>query len=117
VTFSTNRPIPPDAASCSSALGEARGYWVNLLNGAGAINVPGACGGQRSSPFVGGGLPPSPVKASSVPIDGKSVSVVIGAVQKGGSAAAGASVSIAPQRIRPSISSKRKRVYTYTSGD
>lgn len=114
VTFSTNRPIPPDAGSCSTALGEARGYWVNLLNGAGAINVAGYCGGTRSTPFVGGGLPPSPVKASSVPVNGRAVSVVLGAVQKAG---AGASVAISPQRIRPAIQSKRKRVYTYTSGD
>jgi Tfp pilus tip-associated adhesin PilY1 len=117
VTFSTNRPVPPDAASCSTSLGEARGYWVNLLNGSGAINVPGLCGGARSSIFVGGGLPPSPVKASSVPIGGKAVSVVLGAVQKGGAASAGASVSISPQRIRPAIAQKRKRVYTYTAGD
>lgn len=117
VTFSTNRPVPPDAASCSTSLGEARGYWVNLLNGSGAINVPGLCGGTRSSIFVGGGLPPSPVKASSVPIGGKAVSVVLGAVQKGGAASAGASVSISPQRIRPAIASKRKRVYSYTAGD
>jgi aspartate aminotransferase-like enzyme len=75
------------------------------------------CGGTRSSTFVGGGLPPSPVKASSVPIDGKSISVVIGAVQKGSKTAAGASVSIAPQQVRPAITSKRKRVYNYTSGD
>ena len=117
VTFSTNRPIPPDGASCSTSLGEARGYWVNLLNASGAINVPGMCGGTRSSLFVGGGLPPSPVKASSVPIGGKAVSVVLGAVQKGGDGAAGASVAISPQRIRPAIASKRKRVYTYTAGD
>jgi hypothetical protein len=116
-TFSTNRPIPADAASCSTSLGEARGYWVNLFNASGAINVPGVCGGARSSTFVGGGLPPSPVKASSVPIDGKSISVVIGAVQKGSKTAAGASVSIAPQQVRPAITSKRKRVYNYTSGD
>ena len=117
VTFSTNRPIPPDTASCSTSLGEARGYWVNLFNGSGAINVPGLCGGTRSSAFVGGGLPPSPVKASSVPIGGKAVSVVLGAVQKGGSGAAGASVAISPQRVRPAIASKRKRVYSYTAGD
>jgi hypothetical protein len=117
VTFSTNRPIPPDGASCSTSLGEARGYWVNLLNGSGAINVPGLCGGTRSSIFVGGGLPPSPVKASSVPIGGKAVSVVLGAVQKGSNGASGASVAISPQRIRPAIASKRKRVYTYTAGD
>jgi Tfp pilus tip-associated adhesin PilY1 len=116
-TFSTNRPIPADAASCSTSLGEARGYWVNLFNASGAINVAGTCGGVRSGTFVGGGLPPSPVKASSVPIGGKSVSVVIGAVQKGSKTAAGASVSIAPQQVRPAITSKRKRVYNYTSGD
>jgi type IV pilus assembly protein PilY1 len=116
VTFSTNRPIPPAAGTCSTTLGEARGYWVNLLNGAGAINTPGACGGQRSSPFVGGGLPPSPVLASGVPVDGKATTVVIGAVQKGSDGATGASVAIAPQRIRPAITSRRTRAYSYTSG-
>jgi Tfp pilus tip-associated adhesin PilY1 len=117
VTFSTNRPIAPAAGTCSSSLGQARGYWVNLFNGSGAINVAGACGGERSSIFVGGGLPPSPVMASAVPIDGKSVSVVIGAVQKGGASAAGTSVAISPQRIRPTNQPKRKRAYTYVSGD
>ncbi|MGJ7917903.1 pilus assembly protein [Massilia sp. LXY-6] len=116
-TFSTNRPVPPDAASCSTSLGEARGYWVNLFNASGAINVAGICSGTRSSTFVGGGLPPSPVKASGVPVSGKSISVVIGAVQKGSAEATGASASIAPQRVRPAITSKRKRVYNYTSGD
>jgi type IV pilus assembly protein PilY1 len=38
-------------------------------------------------------------------------------VQKGGTSAAGASVAIAPQRIRPTITSRRKRAYSYTSGD
>ncbi|HWJ95603.1 MAG TPA: hypothetical protein VNT33_12815, partial [Telluria sp.] len=92
--------------------------WVNLLNGAGAINVQGTCGGDRSSPFVGGGLPPSPVMASSVPIGDKAVSVIIGAVQKGGDGAeaSASSSSIGPQKHRPVISSKRKRVYRYTSG-
>ena len=117
VTFSTNRPIAPSAGTCSSSLGQARGYWVNLFNASGAINVAGACGGGRSSIFVGGGLPPSPVLASGVPIDGKSVSVVIGAVQKGGASAAGTSVAISPQRIRPTNQPKRKRAYTYVSGE
>ncbi len=117
VTFSTNRPIPPAVGTCSSALGEARGYWVNLLNGSGAIGTPGACGGRRSSPFVGGGLPPSPVLATGVPVDGKATTVVIGAVQKGSDGAEGPNVAIAPQRIRPAIGSKRKRAYSYTSGD
>jgi type IV pilus assembly protein PilY1 len=117
VTFSTNRPIPPAAGTCSTTLGEARGYWVNLLNAAGAIGTPNACGGTRSSPFVGGGLPPSPVLAIGVPVDGKATTVVIGAVQKGSDGAAGASVAISPQRIRPAISSKRNRTYSYTSSD
>lgn len=117
VTFSTNRPIPPADGTCSTSLGQARGYWVNLFNASGAINVTGACGGSRSGIFVGGGLPPSPVMASSVPINGRSVSVVIGAVQKGGDSAAGASVAISPQRIRPTNRPQRKRAYTYVSGD
>lgn len=126
VTFSTNRPIPPVAGTCTTMLGEARGYWLNLLNASGAINVPGSCGGTRSSAFVGGGLPPSPVLATGVPIQSldangrtvtKSVTVVIGAVQKGSDGATGASVAISPQRVRPTIRSKRKRTYSYTSGD
>ncbi|TFW33148.1 pilus assembly protein [Massilia horti] len=117
VTFSTNRPIPPAAGTCATTLGEARGYWVNLFNASGAIGTPGACGGQRSSPFVGGGLPPSPVLATGVPVDGKATTVVIGAAQKASDGAAGASVAIAPQKIRPTISSKRNRAYTYTSSD
>ena len=116
VTFSSNRPIAPAAGTCATTLGEARGYWVNLLNGCGAIGVAGTCGGQRSSPFVGGGLPPSPVLANGVPVDGKATTVVIGAVQKGSDGAPGASVPIAPQKIRPAITSKRKRSYSYTSG-
>jgi type IV pilus assembly protein PilY1 len=117
VTFSTNRPIPPQVGTCSTTLGEARGYWVNLLNAAGAIGTPGACGGTRSSPFVGGGLPPSPVLANGVPVDGKATTVVIGAVQKGSNGAGGASVAISPQKIRPPVRSKRTRTYSYTSGD
>lgn len=119
VTFSTNRPIPPDTASCSTTLGEARGYWVNLLNGSGTINAAGTCGGQRSSVYVGGGLPPSPVLANSVPIGNKAVSVIIGAVQQGDGdgSAPGISSAIDAQKHRPKISSKRKRAYTYTSGE
>lgn len=115
VTFSTNRPVEPKAGTCSTTLGVARGYWVNLLNASGAINVPGSCGGERSSTFVGGGLPPSPVLASGVMIGNQATTVVIGAVQKGSEKAAGASVAIAPQKVRPTISSQRRRTYSYTS--
>ncbi len=113
VTFSTNQPVVASAGTCASTLGIARGYWLNLLNASGGIGVDGSCGGQDSSEFVGGGLPPSPVMASSVPINGRATTVVIGAIQKTG----GASVAISPQKVRPTITSKRRRAYSYTSGD
>jgi hypothetical protein len=112
VAFSTNRPTP-SSNSCTTQLGKAYGYLVNLLNGSGAIGVPGTCGGLRFSEFVGGGLPPSPVLANGVEVDGESVTVVLGAAQKDG----GKSVTIAPQKMPPTINSRRKRVYTSISGN
>jgi len=109
--FSTNRPIPPAAGTCSTTLGEARGYWVNLFNGSGAIGVPGSCGGGRSGIYLGGGLPPSPV-LSTVLINGVATPVLIGAADKRG----GASSAISPQKIVPSITSKRNTVYWKSSG-
>ncbi|MBK4735022.1 pilus assembly protein [Noviherbaspirillum pedocola] len=111
ITFSTNRPIPPSANSCSSGLGEARGYWVSLLNGSGSIGVAGSCGGNRSAIFAGGGLPPSPV-VGTVAINGKPVTVIIGAAQRAG----GASSPIGSQQVRPAINGKRKIVYWKSSG-
>ncbi|MGQ0585622.1 MAG: hypothetical protein ACT4PK_00230, partial [Gammaproteobacteria bacterium] len=96
--------------ACTTSLGEARGYFVNLLNASGAIGVSGACGGSRSSTFVGGGLPPSPVLAT-VPIDGEVRTVVIGAVQKTGQP----SSPIQSQRVRPPIASDRKPIYWFKS--
>ncbi|PWF41593.1 pilus assembly protein [Massilia glaciei] len=113
-TFSTNRPLPDAVGTCATSLGEARGYWVNLLNGSGAIGVDGICGGTRSSIFAGGGLPPSPVLASSVKVGGKYVSVIIGAVKKTGESVTG---PIESQLKSTTISRKRKRTYIYTSGD
>lgn len=112
VTFSTNRPIP-NSNQCSTILGEARGYWVNLLNASGAIGVGGNCGGSRSSTFVGGGLPPSPVLASGVPINGQSTTVVIGAVKRSG----GSSATISPQQVKPTIASKRRKTYSAAAVD
>ena len=112
VTFSTNRPVPAAAGTCSTTLGEARGYWVNLFNGSGGIGVVGACGGTRSSTFVGGGLPPSPV-LGTVPINGVSTTVVIGAANRSG----GVSTPISPQQINPVITMKRKTVYWKSSGE
>lgn len=115
ITFSTNRPVPAAAGTCSTTLGEARGYWVNLLNASGAIGVNGSCDGTRSSTFVGGGLPPSPVITPGVTVNGKRVTVVIGAVQK--KSTSGSNAPIAPQRIDPPITSKRKQIYFSTQTD
>ena len=113
VFFSTNRPTEADSSACSTSLGEARGYFMNVFNASGAIGVTGACGGSRSSTFVGGGLPPSPVLAT-VPIDGSLKTVCIGCVQKTGEP----SSPIEAQRVRPPIASDRKPIYWYkNTGD
>lgn len=109
--FSTNRPVPATPGSCANTLGEARGYWVNLFNGSGGIGVAGACGGARSSVFVGGGLPPSPVLGSVV-INGKPTSVIIGAAQKDGTS----STTTGGEEVKPAISMKRKSIYWKSSG-
>lgn len=112
VVFSTNRPIPPADGTCSTVLGEARGYWVNLLNASGTISQSTlTCGGDRSSVFVGGGLPPSPV-TGNVYIDGKPVTVVIGAVDRDG----GASTPISPGKVVPAVNPIRKRIYHKVKG-
>jgi type IV pilus assembly protein PilY1 len=109
VAFNTNRPLPPDSSSnsCSAPLGEARGYWVSLANASGAIGSgTHSCGGIRSSPFVGGGLTPSPTLARVV-IDGRTTTVAIGAANRDG----GPSVTIDPQEVKPTIDSRRKTIY------
>lgn len=112
VTFSTNRPLS-STLSCNTRLGEARGYFVNLFNGSGAIGAPNnaSCGGSRSSTFAGGGLPPSPV-IGIVPIDGVPTAVLIGAVQRDGSS----SSPIKPDKITPPINQTRTRTYKYIKG-
>lgn len=110
--FSTNRPVPSTPGSCSTSLGEARGYWVNLFNGSGGIGASGSCGGARSSVFVGGGLPPSPV-FSRVPVNGKMKSMVIGASSLDGSPGNGA---LKAQEVVPPTPKKRKTVYWKSSG-
>ncbi|MGA0023072.1 MAG: pilus assembly protein [Burkholderiales bacterium] len=112
VFFSTNRPIPATPGVCTGNLGEARGYALNLLNGAGAVGTEALCGGIRSGTFTGGGLPPSPV-TGVVPIGGKPVSVMIGGINRSG----GASSAIGSQRVKPVISQKRSRQYWYSHGD
>lgn len=111
-TFSTNRPTPAASGSCTTALGEARGYFLNVFNGSGAVGVEGNCGGTKSGTFAGGGLPPSPV-LGVVPINGVPTTVVLGAIQKSG----GVSSPIAPQKATPTNLPARKRVYRYQKGD
>jgi len=110
-TFSTNRSIAATAGTCTTALGEARGYFLNLFNGSGSIGVTGSCGGDQSATFVGGGLPPSPVLAT-VLVNGQTKTVLIGAVQKNG----GASSVIGAQSVIPPLNFKRKMMYWFTSG-
>jgi Tfp pilus tip-associated adhesin PilY1 len=114
IFFSTNRPVPTPPGACAQNLGEARGYALNLLNASGAADTLNICGGSRSGVFVGGGLPPSPV-TGTVPVGpgGQPVTVMIGGVQRGG----GVSAPIGAQRVTPTITQRRSRVYWYTDGD
>ncbi|HEX4647583.1 MAG TPA: hypothetical protein VH111_02055, partial [Steroidobacteraceae bacterium] len=120
VAFSTNRPIPQAAGTCGTVLGAAYGYWLNLFNASGGIAATGqACGGQRDTAFVGGGLPPSPVIANvpvSMLVNGQSttedVTAVIGAAQLSG----GVSCGICAQQVTPSIVPERKTIFWKSSG-
>jgi hypothetical protein len=82
----------------------------------------------RSNPFIGGGLPPSPVLATSVPVDGKAMTVTIGTVDKNSDANANPTTNPADgttatggalntSRVHPLISAKRKRTYSYVHTD
>jgi type IV pilus assembly protein PilY1 len=108
VAFNTNRAVPvSEIAACRAPLGEARGYWLNLVNASGAIAAGNkTCGGDRSSVFVGGGLTPSPTLARVV-IGNRVTTVAIGAANRDG----GVSVPIDPQEVKPVISSRRKTIY------
>jgi len=92
--------------------GLAYGYWLNLLNGSGAINSSSNCGGSRSSLFVGGGLVPSPV-SGMVTIGGVLQNVIIGAAKLDGSA----STPIGGQLLNPKINRTRTPLYWKTSTD
>ena len=114
VFFSTNRPdTSVSATSCKANLGIAYGYAVNLLNSSGAVGTAALCGGtSRSGVFTGGGLPPSPV-TGTVPVAGKDVTVMIGGIQRTGSA----SSPIGSQKVKPTIAQRRARSYWYKQVD
>jgi type IV pilus assembly protein PilY1 len=116
VFWSTNRPIPTQNV-CSTNLGEARGYAVNLLNASGVIGTGGLCGGTRSGAFTGGGLPPSPV-IGVVPVknpDGttRTIPLLIGGIDL----TTGSGSPIGAQQPPVPIKQKRSRVYWYPQGD
>jgi Tfp pilus tip-associated adhesin PilY1 len=112
VFFSTNRPLPTPKDACANELGEARGYAVNLLNASGAVGTQAICGADRSGVFVGGGLPPSPV-TGTVPVNGRPITVMIGGIDRSG----GISSPIGAQRVKPTITQKRSRLYIYNKGE
>jgi len=109
---STPQRVDLVPGTCTPNLGEARGYAVNLINASGAVGTQATCGGQRSGIFTGGGLPPSPVTAT-LPVGGKSVSVLFGAIHRSG----GASSAIGAQQMKPSLSARRTRMYWYVQGN
>jgi len=113
VYFGTHQPSNTAATACSTNLGTARGYAVNIKD---ASAVCENC--QRSVTYVGGGLPPSPV-AGVVEIDGVKVPFLLGGskptedgncVGEGCSALGGAKIEINP-------TSARYRVFWYIKGD
>jgi type IV pilus assembly protein PilY1 len=117
IFFSTNRPIAATPGTCSANLGEARGYALNLLTGAGVIGSGATCGGARSGTFTGGGIPPSPV-VGTVPVkqaDGttKTISVLIGGIDL----STGGGSPISAQKPNVPIRPIRKRQYWYPAFD
>lgn len=108
VYFGTNAPKQTVANSCSSNLGDARGYAINFLTG-----NPFSVGGNRYATYIGGGLPPSPV-AGIVDVDGQKVPFIIGGSIPGDDAnpspLQGSKVDINP-------SGPRQRVYWYLDMD
>jgi type IV pilus assembly protein PilY1 len=116
VFWSTNRPVATQNV-CSTNLGEARGYAVNLLNASGVIGTGGLCGGTRSGAFTGGGLPPSPV-IGIVPVknpDGttRTIPLLIGGIDL----TTGSGSPIGAQQPPVPIKQIRSRVYWYPQGD
>jgi len=105
VAFSTNRPVLPASQTCSSTLGEARGYNLSLFNGGGALN-----NGDRSGTFLAGGLPASPTVFTTT-VGGTVVTGTIGVKTDTCSSAQ------CPGRPNLSVSPKRRVVYWHLSGD
>lgn len=106
--LNTTRPVP--GAVCSAALGEGGGYFLNLINGSGAIGVSGACGGEIRGAFKGVGLPTDPVVVNLPGED----PIVIGAVSKTNTNPSTPSKLFEPNPIPPPISKVKTKKYRYT---
>lgn len=104
----TTRPVP--AGVCSAALGEGGGYFVNLINGSGAIGVSGSCGGAIRGTFIGVGLPTDPVVVNLPGED----PILIGAVSKTTTNVSTESKLFQPTPVTPPISKTKSRKYRYT---
>lgn len=104
----TTRPVP--AGACSAALGEGGGYFVNLINGSGAIGVSGSCGGEIRGTFTGVGLPTDPVVVNLPGED----PILIGAVSKSNTNPTLGSKLFQPTPVPPPISKVKTRKYRYT---
>ena len=113
VYFGTHQPSNTEATACSTNLGTARGYAVNIEN---ACPVCENC--QRSVAYVGGGLPPSPV-AGVVEIDGVKVPFLLGGskpTEDGNCVGEGCSpLDVVEVEINPT--SARYRVFWYIQND
>ena len=104
--FSTNKPTPPAAGTCSANLGEAKVYSAPLF-----------CKAAISSTLTGGGLAPSPVTGvvtvSYTSETGQSVTkqvpFIIGAPNSKGSGIEGS-------KVTPTVTPTRKRRYWFLEG-
>ena len=111
VSLNTTRPVP--SGVCSAALGEGGGYFLNLVNGSGAIGVDGSCGGNVRGKFTGVGLPTDPVV---VYLPGEDP-ICIGCVSKSNTSDTVGSKLFQPTPVPPPISKKKYRKYRYTTVD
>ena len=110
VAMSTNQAVV-GSNTCTTNLGIARGYWVNLLNASGAIGGSSDdCGGVRFNEFTAGGLPPSPVVVT-VKIGEQVFTVSIGTVGRQKSNVPPCTSILCTDRIEPTPSSIRKSIY------
>jgi type IV pilus assembly protein PilY1 len=109
--FGTNRPVPPNPASCVSNLGEAKGYALNPFKG-----------GRTSTIYDGGGLPPTPVagivsiRISATQTVQQSFCVGCGgasALGAGGATGGDARSSLGAVDLNKAIPKKPRRTYWY----